>query len=268
MRETLTDREDDRGPDVRNESLPAARGPAEAWAMRLRLAAIALLVTLLLSTGGCGLYYGIIGIFKTRERVKTEGPIPPDFFIGIEVHDVADPPIDFKLSVDRSGKGTYDVTVRQPRRRHAEGELEVSEDQVVGIWNELVKRKFGELDLRFPSSGDGQDTPAGATRIRLSAGGAEMTVQTFYERNEAVEAVRAVIAGAFPKEVIEAQARRTEVGPKSFVGDTQTKLFHTPDCPALKDLPEERRRPLATWYDALDFRFQPCPECRPSPPTK
>ena len=234
----------------------------------MRLASIALLVAIALGAGGCNAWYAVISIFKTRDRPNIEGPIPTDFQIGIEAHDVAQPPVDYKLTIERSGKGYYEVTVRQPRRRHVEGEFEVSEDQVVGIWNELVKRKFGDLDDSYPSSGNGTDLAAGTKSIRVFAGGAEMTVQTRYETNEVVEAVRAAVVGAFPRETMEARLSGVNEGPKSFVGDTQTMTFHTPDCPLLKDLPADRRRPLATWYDALDYRFQPCPDCRPTPPAR
>jgi hypothetical protein len=236
--------------------------------MHLRKASLALCAVLALGTGGCNLYYGVTKLFGARQRPAIEGPIPTDFRIGIDVTDVADPPADYKLWIERSGKGTYDVTVRQPRRRHVEGEFEVSEDQVVGIWNELVKLKFGDLSDRYPSSGNGQEVASGTKSIRVFAGGAEMTVESFYEANATIEAVRAAVVAAFPKETMRAQLASDKEGPKSFVGDTQTKLVHTPDCPLLKDLPEERRRPLATWYEALDFRFQPCPECRPGPPTR
>jgi len=236
--------------------------------MRIRLASFAVLTALTLALGGCNLYYAVTKIFTTRDVVKTEGPIPPDFFIGIEVRDVADPPVDYKIDIQRSGKAAYNVTVRQPRRRHAEGEFEVSEDQVVGLWQQLVKMKFGELDNRYPSSGDGTDVRAGAKSFRVVGGGAEMTVETSFQNHEGLEALRSAVVATVPKEFMQARAAGGPDGPKSFIGDTQTKMFHTPDCPLLKDLPEERRRPLATWYDALDYRFQPCPECHPGPPTK
>jgi hypothetical protein len=237
--------------------------------MRIRFASLALCAGLLLGTGGCNLYYGFLSIFKTRERPVVEGPIPPDFQIGIVVKDLADPPIDYKLAIERSGKGTYEVTVRQPRRRHVEGDFEVSEDQVVGIWEKLVKLKFGSLDDRYPSSGNGNDIAAGTNSVRVFAGGAEMTVETSYQVNETIDAVRAAVIGAFPPETMKAlRSMELDGGPKRFVGDTQTKLVHTPDCPALKELPEERRRPLASWYEAMDFRYQPCPDCRPAPPSK
>jgi hypothetical protein len=236
--------------------------------MRIRLASFALLAALALGGGGCGIYNGIRHLFTTRDRVKTEGPIPSDFYIGIEVRDVADPPVDYKISIERSGKATYDVTVRQPRRRHAEGEFEVSEDQVVGLWQELVRIKFGGLDQRYPSSGDGPDVRAGAKSFRVVGGGAEMTVDSSFEIHEGLEAIRAAVVATVPKDFMQARAAGGPEGPKSFIGDTQTKMFHTPDCPLLKDLPDDRRRPLATWYDALDYRLQPCPDCRPGPPMK
>lgn len=236
--------------------------------MRIRLASLALLAALALGTGGCNLWYGITKIFTTRDRVQTVGPIPPDFRIGIEVRDVADPPVDYKISIERSGKATYDVTVRQPRRRHAEGEFEVSEDQVVGLWNELVKQKFGELDDHYPSSGNGTELASGAKSFRVSGNGAEMTVTTQFESNPQLEAIRAAVVATVPKENMQARAGGGPEGPRSFIGDTKSMVFHAPDCPLLKDVPEEQRRPLASWYDALDYRFQPCPECHPTAPTR
>ena len=235
-----------------------------------RTASLALLAALALSAGGCNLYYGVIKIFSTRDRAKIEGPVPDDLRVGIEVSGIADPPVDYKLTVDRSGAGTFNVTVRAPRRRHVEGEIEISDDQVVRIWNEMVKHNFGDMDDRYPSSGDGTNVGAGTQRFYVFANGAEMTIQGFHETNETLDAVRTAIAAAFPKETLKARAAAQEAeSSKGFVGDTQTKLFHTPDCPLLKDTPEERRRTLASWYDALDYRFQPCPECRPSaPPAK
>ena len=236
--------------------------------MRNRIAPFALLAVLALSAGGCNAYYAITKIFTTRDRVKTEGPIPPDFRIGIEVRDVADPPVDYKVWIERSGKATYDVTVRQPRRRHAEGEFEVSDDQVVGLWNELVRQKFGDLSERYPSSGNGTELAAGAKSFRVSGNDAEMTVETFYESNPQLEAIRAAVVATVPKELMQARAAGGPEGPRSFIGDTKAMVFHAPDCPLLKDVPEDRRRPLASWYDALDYRFQPCPDCHPTPPTR
>jgi hypothetical protein len=236
--------------------------------MRNRLAALALLAGFALSAGGCNAWYAVTKVFSTRDRLVTEGPVPPDFRIGIEARDVAEPPVDYKLWIDRSGKATYDVTVRQPRRRHVQGEFEVSDDQVVGLWNELVRLKFGELEDRYPSSGNGTELAAGAKSFYVFGNGTEATVETHYQSNEALEAIRAAVVATVPKEHMQARVANVQEGPKSFVGDPQTRLFHTPDCPLLKDLPEERKRPLATWYEAVDYRFQPCPDCGPSAPSR
>lgn len=236
--------------------------------MRNRPASLALLAVLAFSAGGCNAYYAITKIFTTRDRLEPEGPVPPDFRIGIEARDVADPPVDYKLWIDRSGKATYDVTVRQPRRRHVEGEFEVSDDQVVGLWNKIVELKFGELEERYPSSGNGTDIASGAKRVYVFGNGSEASVETLFESNEALEAIRAAVVATVPKEHMQARVAGMQEGPKSFVGDLQTKVFHSPDCALLKDLPEERKRALATWYEALDYRFQPCLECGPSAPSR
>ena len=236
--------------------------------MRNRVASLALLAALAFSAGGCNAYYAITKIFSTRDRLNPEGPVPPDFRIGIEARDVADPPVDYKLWIDRSGKATYEVTVRQPRRRHVEGEFEVSDDQVVGLWNKLVEQKFGELEERYPSSGNGTELADGAKSFRVFGNGSEATVETFYESNGALEAIRAAVVATVPKEHMQARVAGVQEGPKSFVGDAQTRVFHVPDCALLKDVPEDRKRPLSTWYEALDYRFQPCPECGPSAPSR
>ncbi len=63
-------------------------------------------------------------------------------------------------------------------------------------------------------------------------------------------------------------ATRTRVGiaPARFVGVSEFKTYHRPDCKTLQYVDEKDRIPLASAADAFSKGFVPCKVCRPETP--
>ena len=216
------------------------------------------------SAPGCT-FYNNVGKFTgliSAPTLSTQREMPPDFKMGVSARDLANPPTDFIYTFERSGKATYDVTVRSPRRRHQDGEFEITEDQVVGLWKAVQESRFDELDARYPSSGDGTDKTEGVQTFYVSADGAEWKVESRYVANPTLRKLREAALSVVRKDIQDADGADS-ARPKEFIADAATHLFHLPDCAQLKDVPAQQRQPFATPFDALNFNFKPCPECRP-----
>jgi hypothetical protein len=50
---------------------------------------------------------------------------------------------------------------------------------------------------------------------------------------------------------------------RTYVVDAETKVIHRPDCPAARELPDERKAKTRSPYGALNSGCTPCEECRP-----
>lgn len=233
----------------------------------MRLRHIVLCAVVALAAPGCNLFYSVAkgtGLVSPP-KFSARGEIPSDFRLGIEARGVADPPIDYLFAFERSGKTDYTVTVRSPRRREASGTFEVTESQIVGLWKAVVASKFDELAKRYPEAGDGRDTRRGVRVFYVLADGVDHRVESVYQAHPALDALNAAVLDIVPKEVLSARAAAgSGDAPREYLADTATMLFHVPTCPQLKEVPAQRRQPFATWYEAVDFQFKPCPECRPT----
>jgi hypothetical protein len=234
--------------------------------MRFRFLSLLVLAALAAVLPACNVWYGIakpIGLMSPK-KFSARGEIPQDFQFSVDTKDFADPPTDYVIVVERTGKVTYDIVVRSPRRREQSGTFELTEEQVVGLWKSIAAAKFDELDERYPSKGEGKDKDMGVRKWFVRADGVERRVEAHYQTVPAMETVRAAFLAVVPKDVMEAHdamVGRNTSG--EFMGDTATKIFHLPDCPALKDVPAQRQQKFTSQYDALNFGFQPCPDCSP-----
>ncbi len=227
-----------------------------------------LLLGLLTATPGCALYYGIgklTGLMGPK-KFSTQAQTPPeDFKLGVKVRDLIEPPTDFEIVFERTGRATYDVVVRLPRRKQLAGAFEISEDQVVGLWRVVAEQKFDEMDERYPSSGEGREPKQGTQVYYVVADGTDHRVESVSLSVPELEKIRNAILNLVPKEIMSAGGAPGFVGaaPKEYLGDAATRLYHLPGCPQMKDVPPDRRRQYATSFQALDFGYQPCLECKP-----
>jgi hypothetical protein len=232
--------------------MDASRRPPEPTAMGT---ARALVAAALLT--GCG-------IFRSQSFELTR-EMPPDFELSLDVRDATDPPIDYRLHYDRAGHASYDVVVRSPQRREDSGEFDVTERQVLSLWEAVQKARFDRLDARYPSRGDGPDPRGGVQKVFVAANGGERRVESWFQVVPEIETVRAAAVAAAPASVMSASGAPLSAkdAPRAFVGDSRSRLFHRPGCKAAADVPEESRTEFKTHYDALNFGYEPCPDCKP-----
>jgi hypothetical protein len=218
--------------------------------------------------GGCELFYGVgkfTGLIQPPKFVLRPDAIPEDFKLAVDVHDVAEPATDYVFTFERSGKSVYEVTIRKPARKAASGKFEVAEDQIRTLWKAISEARFDELPLRFPDEGDGPDKADGVQKYYVFADGTERRVETHFQKNPNLELIRKAVVSVVPPDVMTASHSPNQAPPrpKEYVGDVTTKLFHLPGCPRLKDVSANDRRPFGDKFQAYDYQFQPCPECKP-----
>jgi hypothetical protein len=221
-----------------------------------------------LAAGGCSLYYGIgkgLGLISPPP-FDVNKELPEDFKLSVDVRDVADPPTDYVLEFDRSGKSTYDVTVRTPRRRQQSGPFEITEEQIKALWKAVAAAKFDTLEPRYPEEGEGAEKAKGVQKYYVFADKTEHRVESHFQSNEALESIRKVAVAMVPPDAMKAVAAimgGSGDKPKEYIADMATHQFHLPDCPRLKDVPPANRQPFATQWDAVNYGFKPCPDCQP-----
>lgn len=234
--------------------------------MTSRRLSLVLLTALAVLGAGCQVYYGIakpLGLMSPK-KFSARGEIPQDFVFSVDTRDFADPPTDYIISMERTGKVTYDVIVRTPHRREQQGTFEITEEQIVSIWKAIAAAKFDELNERYPSSGDGPDKRMGVRKWYVRADDVDRRIEAHYQIVPEMESIRAAFLAVVPKDVMDAHDAMVGVNKSGeFVGDTATHLFHLPDCPTLKDVPAQRQQRFTSQYDALNYNFQPCPDCSP-----
>ncbi len=232
-----------------------------------RLLSLLALAVVLLAAPGCPAFTRLCKAVYICPTPEFELPekIPPDFHLAIRVRDQQDPPADYQLQFDRTGKVRYEVTLRAPRRRQQQGEIEITEDQVLSLWKAVSSVRFDELSERYPDDGDGKDRKAGAQRYYVVADGMDKAVEAVFERPAELETIRKAALAVLPQSVLLAEGgpEAPADSPDQFVGDTADHKFHLPTCPLLEKVPSDRRQPFGSKYDAINFGFDPCTECRP-----
>ena len=201
----------------------------------------------------------------SRDTFTTPDAVPPDFQFVLHGDNLKDPPIDYLLRYDRSGEAEYRVTIREPRRIERTGRFEVMEGQIFKLWEAVKAADYGNLDARYPSSGEGPDTSWGIQRFMVRSEDFPKEVQAHYQQEPALERLRMLAISMLPDSVIEQFRKDVPEGTGTLgvvIGDTETKRFYAPDSPLLKEVPEERRQTFRSWYDALNFGFDPSPDWR------
>ncbi|GBF35615.1 hypothetical protein DCCM_4744 [Desulfocucumis palustris] len=51
--------------------------------------------------------------------------------------------------------------------------------------------------------------------------------------------------------------------PSKFIGDIETNVYHTPGCPLIQNIPDERKITFKYSWDAKEAGFEPCKLCNP-----
>jgi hypothetical protein len=156
---------------------------------------------------GCSLYYGgakFLGLMHPTPFAVRPDVIPTDFKLSVDVHDVADPPVDYVLAFDRSGHATADVVVRAPRRKQQSSPFEIGEDQLKSLWAAVADARFDELETRYPNDGDGPDKKSGEQFYYVYADGQDHRVELHYQANSDLEKIRKAAVAVVPREVMTA----------------------------------------------------------------
>jgi hypothetical protein len=237
-------------------------------AMRMRNACALLLLACVVAAPSCALYYGtgkFLGLISPPP-FDVNMQLPDDFQLSLDVKAVADPPTDYVLTFDRSGRASYDVTVRTPRRKQQAGQFEITEEQIKTLWKTVAAAKFDTLEPNYPDKGEGPDKNRGVQKYYVYAAMTEHRVEARFQANESLEAIRKVAVSMAPPGALKAADVNTALpgdAPKEFVGDMASHQFHLPDCTKLKDVPPANRQAFATQWDAVNFNLKPCPECQP-----
>jgi hypothetical protein len=234
----------------------------------MRNASLLLLLACVLAAPSCAVYYTtfkFLGLISPP-KMDVNTQMPEDFHLSLDVRDVADPPTDYVLEFDRSGRASYDVTVRTPRRRQQAGQFEITEDQINTLWKTVAAAKFDSLDPRYPGKGEGPDKAKGVQKFYVVAARTEFRVEAHFQANEALETIRKAAVLMVPPENMKALAAMVGSAgdkPKEYIADMASHMFHLPDCPRIKDVPPANRQPFATQWDAVNYGFKPCPDCQP-----
>jgi len=234
----------------------------------MRTACALLLLACVVAAPSCALYYGtgkFLGLISPPP-FDVNMQLPDDFHLSLDVKDVADPPTDYVLEFDRSGKASYDVTVRTPRRKQQAGQFEISEDQIKTLWKTVAAAKFDVLEKHYPSKGEGPDKNRGVQKYYVFAAKTEHSVEARFQANESLETIRKVAVSMTPPGALKAADVYSGAPgdtPKEYVADTASHQFHLPDCAKLKDVPPANRQLFSTHWEAVNYGFKPCPDCQP-----
>jgi hypothetical protein len=191
--------------------------------------------------------------------------VPQDFELIVKVVDQANPAADYLVTIRRSGRCDYRAEVRTPRRRVNEGQFEVLDNQVQDLWLAVRAAKYGYLDARYPSSGEGPDKELGTQAFSVRASGLEKEVQTYFTRVPELETIRTKVLSLLPPKALVDTGKGDPVAGKSrqIVGDIQTKIFYPADDKRLDAVPADRRQPFGSWQDAMNYDFRPVDGFKP-----
>jgi hypothetical protein len=230
------------------------RDPGRKTLLAAALAATALLPGCPSATWACK----TLGLCSRDRLEEPPATIPPDFEFVLKVDNQVQPPIDYLLKIDRSGKGTYKVVWREPRREVLEGDFEIVESRMTRLWDLIREIRYPELETRYPDSGEGKDRGGGIARFMVKYLDFPQEVQCWYVQQPDLEKLRMLAISYVPETVIQRVTRDTPTSTTGqVIGDVQTRMFYAPGSPLLKDVPENRRQVFPNWYEALNYGYQP-----------
>lgn len=193
-----------------------------------------------------------------REEWVDPVTVPPDFKFILKGDNKLDPPIDYLLTIERSGQAEYQIVIREPKRIVREGRFEVTEGQIVKLWDTIRAAQYRDMPPRYPDSGDGPDKNFGIQSFSVQSLGYPKEVQAHYHQDPSLERIRMTAVSLVPADVLENSLPQGTVSTTGqVIGDSASKRFYAPTSPLLKDVPESRRQVFASWYDALNYGYDP-----------
>lgn len=224
------------------------------WFRRTLFAAGLLAAT---SLAGCALFSG--STFDLPDNM------PSDFALGLQVKEATEPPIDYIVKVARSGRVEYATTIRAPRRREFSGEAELTEAQVVALYDAVLAAGFDRLDDVYEAGDGTADARKGVRYFYVYAAALDKRIDVQLTSVPALDELQARIVEILPKHILDATAAPEidRTTPETFVANTESRQFHLPGCERAKEIPAGGKREFRTQYEALDFGFHPCPLCEP-----
>lgn len=192
--------------------------------------------------------------------------MPPNFQFGIRVLEATDPPVDYRIRIYRSGETQYETTVRSPRRRAFKGEIELTEEQLVRLYEAVQSAQYASLDPEYSEEEGAAGRRQNGERIfYVVAGDLDKRVNVNYASVPALDALQAALYAEMPDFVLNGEGGPGSIldRPDAFLGDKSTKAFHHPQCDLVQKLRPEDRDAYSNEYDALNFGYHPCEICRP-----
>lgn len=191
--------------------------------------------------------------------------LPPNLLVGLRVLEATEPPVDYVIKIERDGRTTYETTIRTPRRRRFEGELTLTEDQVVRLYDAVLASGFDDLDPAYTADEGAEARRESGERIfYVVAGDLDKRIDANYVTVPELDELQARILAELPPHVLEGSG-----GPDlsdasgAFVADREGKVFHRPGCDLIDRIPQGVRVSFQTQFDALNFQYHPCEICKP-----
>ena len=95
---------------------------------------------------------------------------------------------------------------------------------------------------------------------------AQITVN--YPSDDTVNGYRPGGSGSMPDEIpadstVPTKPRHNETAATAYIGNSNSKKFHTPDCSSAKKLKDENKVSFKTRDEAVNEGFKPCSRCKP-----
>lgn len=95
---------------------------------------------------------------------------------------------------------------------------------------------------------------------------AEITVN--YPTDDTVNGYRPGGSGSMPDEIsadstVPTKPKPNETAATAYIGNSNSKKFHTPDCSSAKKLKDENRVSFKSREEAVSEGYKPCGRCKP-----
>ncbi len=192
--------------------------------------------------------------------------MPSDFLVGMRSKEAKDPPVDFLIKVERSGRATWQTTVRAPERKVYSGELELTESQLVALYQATLDADYDSLSDEYAAEPGDSDRAENGNRVFwVEAAQGERRINVDYVNLPAIQVLHDALKSLIPEYALTGRGGPAEAfdATDRFVADRTTKRFHHPNCEHVSEIKADNRETFKDWADALNFRFDPCPVCKP-----
>ena len=180
---------------------------------------------------------------------------PDDFVVSLTSRAYPIPAPDLRIQIWGSGSGVYEFVFKEPRPGIAQGQFELTPEQLDEVYRVVRESGFFELDEDYiadpPIRGRGVD------EIVISAAGGQHVVRSEYDLVEELDLVREAVLDVVPEEAREGISLMRES--KGYVVDRVSGLIHDADAPEVESIPEKNRIKYSNIYEALDAGYHPAP---------